>query len=245
MAKKYRYFMSGMFCPTDAEEYEINIPLPFLHNSKAEAMKDEAFGYRFLLLDDVKGPEIIIYEKENFKVVEDGDRKYLEQWVDGNVIGSYTFEEFKKTKGYIRMLKPELKGCGYIDGNTDFLDTDKSFKDVFPNMQKQKMYYIDSEAYYIEEVDAMTVKDLIVNKDYDYISWRVTLPGQMGGGDTFFGCTKSENGKLIPFDGDIYSEDTEILSYEEWTNEAKGIKNGLTVVCEGRWSPVYDSSLKK
>lgn len=31
--KKYRYFMSGMFFPTDNEEYEINIPSPFLHIS--------------------------------------------------------------------------------------------------------------------------------------------------------------------------------------------------------------------
>jgi len=149
---KYKYFMSGMVVPTDGEEYEINIPSPFLHNSKTEAMKDGEFGYRFLLLNEVRGPEIIVYEKENFKVVEDGDGKYLEQWVEGNVVGSYTFEEFKKAGGYIRMLKPELKGCGFIDGNTDFLDTDKTFKDIFPDMQKQKLYYIDNEAYYIEEV---------------------------------------------------------------------------------------------
>ena len=32
----------------------------------------------------------------------------------------------------------------------------------------------------------MTVGDLIKNKDYDYISWRVTLPEKAGGGDTFF-----------------------------------------------------------
>ena len=33
----------------------------------------------------------------------------------------------------------------------------------------------------------MTVGDLIKNKDYDYISWRVTLPEKVGGGDTFLG----------------------------------------------------------
>lgn len=81
----------------------------------------------------------------------------------------------------------------------------------------------------------MTVGDLIKHKDYDYISWRVTLPEKAGGGDTFFGCTKSENGKLIPLDGDIYSEDTEVLSYEEWSDEEEGIKNGLTIVYEGEW----------
>lgn len=81
----------------------------------------------------------------------------------------------------------------------------------------------------------MTVGDLIKNKDYDYISWRVTLPEEAGGGDTFFGCTRSENGKLIPLDGDIYSENTEIISYEEWFDEKEGIKNGLTIVYEGKW----------
>lgn len=81
----------------------------------------------------------------------------------------------------------------------------------------------------------MTIGDLIKNKDYDYISWRVTLPERASGGDTFFGCTRSENGKLIPLDGDIYSEKTKIISYEEWEDEEEGIKNGLTIVCEGMW----------
>lgn len=144
--------MSGMFCSTDGEEYEINIPSPFLYDSKNEAMKDGHFGYRFIWLDDTKGPEIIVFEGENFEVIEDGNEKYLKQWVDGNIIKTYSFEEFKKENGYIRMLKPEVKGSGYIDCNTDFLDTDKTFRDIFPDMQKQKLYYIDNEAYYIEEI---------------------------------------------------------------------------------------------
>lgn len=41
---------------------------------------------------------------------------------------------------------------GFIDGNTDFLDIDKTFRDVYPNMQKQKLYYIDNEAYYAEKI---------------------------------------------------------------------------------------------
>ncbi len=150
---KYRYFMSGMFCPTDGEEYEINIPSPFLHNSEADAMKDSGFGYRFCLLDDSIGPVIVVYEHENFEAVKGKEGIYLKQWVEGNVTKIYTFEEFRKENGYIRMLKPELKGRGFIDGDTDFLDTDKTFKDVFPDMQKQKLYYIDSEAYYIESVE--------------------------------------------------------------------------------------------
>lgn len=81
----------------------------------------------------------------------------------------------------------------------------------------------------------MTVGDLIKDKDYDYISWRATLPKKMGGGDTFIGCTRSKNGKLISLDGDTYSEKTEILEYREWSKEEEGIKNGLTIVYEGEW----------
>ncbi|MDO4318686.1 MAG: hypothetical protein Q4C48_10865 [Lachnospiraceae bacterium] len=152
MKKKYRYFMIGTFCPTDGEEYEINIPSPFWHNSRAEAMKDSGFGYRFCWLHDTVGPEIIVCEKEHFKVVKDGNEKSLQQWVAGNVLKTYSFEDFKKENGYMRMLKPELKGSVYIDGNTDFVNTDKTFRDMFPNMQKQRLYYIDNEAYYIQEI---------------------------------------------------------------------------------------------
>lgn len=150
--KKYRYFMSGMFFPTDNEEYEINIPSPFLHDSEEKAMEDGEFGYRFILLDDTIGPQIVVFEKEDFELVKENDKKYLKQWVEGQVLKTYTFEQFKEAGGYIRMLKPELKGRGFIDCNTDFLDTGKTFRDVYPNMQKQKLYYIDNEAYYVEEI---------------------------------------------------------------------------------------------
>lgn len=80
-----------------------------------------------------------------------------------------------------------------------------------------------------------TVGALIANKDYDYIEWRMTLPERFGGGDIFFGAARSENGELISLDGDIYSNDTEVLSHEEWSNPKKNIKNGLTVVVEGKW----------
>jgi len=81
----------------------------------------------------------------------------------------------------------------------------------------------------------MTVGDLIKDKNYDYISWRVTLPEDLGGEDIFFGAAKSENGKLISLDGDSYSECTEIIGYEEWDNPEEGIKNGLTVIYKGEW----------
>lgn len=83
----------------------------------------------------------------------------------------------------------------------------------------------------------MTVKDLIKNKDYDYISWRITVPDDFcGPDDMFIGCAKSENGKLISLDGDtIYDESDEVIRYEEWSNPEKDIINGLTVVIEGIW----------
>ena len=151
--KKYRYFMSGMFCPTDGEEYEINIPSPFLHDSKEEAMKDGNFGYRFLLLDNQTGPVIVVYENERFKVVKENGLKHLNHRVEGKVLEVYTFEKFKQEQGSILMLRSEKKGFGYIDSATDFLATDKTFKDIFPNMQERKLYYIDNEAYWIEEIE--------------------------------------------------------------------------------------------
>lgn len=81
----------------------------------------------------------------------------------------------------------------------------------------------------------MTIGDLIKNKDYDYIDYRITLPEHLGGGDTFFGCARSENGKLIPLDYDTYSENEEVIRWEEWSDPEKDVKNGLTVVVEGEW----------
>jgi len=144
--------MIGMFCPTDGEDYEINVPSPFLHNSEEEAMADEQWGYRFVLLDNTIGPQLLVFERERFEVETENGRKYLRDLVEGQIIKSYTFEEFTEAGGYIRLLKPGIRGTGFIDADTDFLDTDRTFRDVFPNMQKQKLYYIDAEAYRIEQV---------------------------------------------------------------------------------------------
>lgn len=154
MAKKYRYFMSGMFFPTDGEEYEINIPSPFWYDSEDEAMGDGCFGYHFIWDREISEPIVVIFAREEFELAEEKGKRYLNQWAEGKIVKTYSFDEFKKEGGYIRMLKPECKGLGFIDGDTDFLDTNKTFTDVFPNMQKQKMYYIDNEAYYIEEINS-------------------------------------------------------------------------------------------
>ena len=79
----------------------------------------------------------------------------------------------------------------------------------------------------------MTIYDLIKNKDYDYISYRVTAPPGLDEDDIFFGACKSENGRLIPLDGDTYSESEEVIAWEEWSSE--DVLRGLTVVCEAEW----------
>lgn len=73
----------------------------------------------------------------------------------------------------------------------------------------------------------MTIGDLIKNKDYDYISYRLMLPD---GDDTFAGCFKSKSGEIISLDGDIYDKDEEVLSYEEWVSPEDNVQNGLTIV---------------
>ena len=81
----------------------------------------------------------------------------------------------------------------------------------------------------------MIISDLIKNKDYDYVSYRLTLPD---GSDIFAGCFASKGGEIISLDGDIYNKDEEILSYEEWTSPENDIQNGLTVVVKTEWNHV-------
>ena len=78
----------------------------------------------------------------------------------------------------------------------------------------------------------MTIGDLIKNKDYDYVSYRLTLRDES---DTFAGCFASKGGEIIPLDGDIYDDDEEVLRYEEWSKPEDGIQNGLTVVVKTEW----------
>jgi len=40
MAKKFRYIMCGMFCGTDGEEYEINLPSHLMHTTERKAMAE-------------------------------------------------------------------------------------------------------------------------------------------------------------------------------------------------------------
>lgn len=146
--KKYRYYMCGMFSGTDGNRYDICIPSPFVRNSKSEAMKDADFAYRFWAIDSAE-PMLIAFANEHFEPMNNG-KMQLRCWVDKHIIGTYTFEEFRKNGGYIRQLKPSSRGKYVID-ESDFVDVDKSFAEVFPYIEKGKLYYIDDESYFVAE----------------------------------------------------------------------------------------------
>ena len=81
----------------------------------------------------------------------------------------------------------------------------------------------------------ITVGDLINDKDYDYISWRVVLPEiiakDLEKNSVWIGACASKDGKLIFFGNDTdYSKYEEVVSYEEWSKLEDGIVNGLTVI---------------
>lgn len=88
--------MSGMFAATDQNYYEINIPSPHTYETEEEAMADGAFGYRFVLLPGGKGPQVVIFEGSGFRLVCDGKENYIKDWVEGDIVGIYDFDEFTK-----------------------------------------------------------------------------------------------------------------------------------------------------
>jgi hypothetical protein len=79
----------------------------------------------------------------------------------------------------------------------------------------------------------MTIGYLIKDKDYDYVSYRITWDGirkQFGCNSVFAGAFSVENGKIVSLDCDTYSEHEEVVDWAEWSNPDKGIIRGLTVV---------------
>lgn len=80
----------------------------------------------------------------------------------------------------------------------------------------------------------LTIGDLIKNKDYDYISYRLTPPEDWPEESIFAGICKSKNGELIPLDGDTYCKSEEVVFFEEWCDDE--VKNGLTVVVKTEWT---------
>lgn len=155
---KYQYTMSEMFGGTDGNYYDIDIPVPFLYDSEEEAMEAEEFGFRFLWLCDE--PNIVIYEKENFKVnKEESGEESLNAWIEGEPLAAYTFQEFIKAGGKMRMLKPEHQGIHLEE--EDFIDTDNTFFDCFPEMEHFKLYYIDAEAYFIKKLSISNAEKIV------------------------------------------------------------------------------------
>ena len=69
----------------------------------------------------------------------------------------------------------------------------------------------------------MKVKDLIAEKDYDYISYKILINDV----SEFAGICHSENGKLISDDGDTYDEEDVVIDYKEWSDDL--YKNSLSV----------------
>lgn len=78
-----------------------------------------------------------------------------------------------------------------------------------------------------------TIGDLIKNKDYDYVEYRVTIPSADRQDDIFAGAFRTESEKIIPLDGDIYDQNKKVIKSEEWSDLENGIKNGLTVIVSG------------
>lgn len=142
--------MFGMFTGTDGNRYNICIPSPFVRDAEVEAMKDENLAYRFCAIDSAE-PLLVAFANEHFEPTNNG-KMQLKCWVDKDVVGTYTFEEFKKNGGYIRQLKQSSREK-YVTDELDFVNTDKTFADIFPNMERHKLCYIDDEAYKISEVE--------------------------------------------------------------------------------------------
>lgn len=78
-----------------------------------------------------------------------------------------------------------------------------------------------------------TIGDLIKNKDYDYVEYRIAIPSANEPDDIFAGAFRTEAGKIIPLDGDIYNQNKEVIESEEWSDLENGIKNGFTVIVRG------------
>lgn len=76
-----------------------------------------------------------------------------------------------------------------------------------------------------------TIGDVVKDKNYDYVSYRIAYPGNEDG--EFAGCFSVKDNKIIPLDGDIYGLDEIVVASEEWSKPEDGIKRGLTVIVKG------------
>ncbi len=137
----YRYVVNGgisaEIAPNKREWYFIDIPSPNVYEKKQDIYKDENFAYRFIYDNELQEPVILCFEKEITH-----KRNYgLEVQVQGDIIHKYTFNEWIKVGGKI-----------YKENFEEIKIT--SFKDIYPMMEKNHLYYFDNEAYIIQQIDA-------------------------------------------------------------------------------------------
>ena len=83
------------------------------------------------------------------------------------------------------------------------------------------------------EKSYLTIGDLIKNKDYNYVEYRINISFTDEQKDVFAGAFRTESGNIIPLDGGIYDSDKKVIKSEEWSNPEKGIKNGITIIVSG------------
>lgn len=132
---KYQYIMNGMFDGADGETYEINVPSPYICDSEKETKeKNSGLKYKISTFIELGDIQLVIMKDD-----------------DPELTKLLNFEEFRKMGGYIRMLKEESKNSFVLD-DTDFVDTDRTFEDIFSTADKHKFYDIEDLAYSIEKV---------------------------------------------------------------------------------------------
>ena len=78
-----------------------------------------------------------------------------------------------------------------------------------------------------------TIGELIKDKDYDYVSYRINYPGCDEEHGTFAGCFAAVDGRIVPLDGDSYSLEEKVIDSQEWRDSDEGVENGFLVVVIG------------
>lgn len=78
-----------------------------------------------------------------------------------------------------------------------------------------------------------TIGELIKDKDYDYVSYRIDYPGCDEEQGAFAGVFAAVDGRIVPLDGDYYGLDEEVLESQEWSDPDQGIEHGFLVVVPG------------
>lgn len=69
----------------------------------------------------------------------------------GEVVKQYTYEEFLAKNGKLKIKQLTPKGNFVIGGEFDYIPTQKTFCEIFPNIEKDKLYYVEDDSFYVEE----------------------------------------------------------------------------------------------